>query len=164
MAQDELQTLLDLLNGFDTAVLITHAGNNRLHGRPMVVAEVEETGDIWFVTGLDTPKMDEIRSNDHVLVTMQDGDSKFVSIAGRAELVRDAYKVGELWKDRFKTWFPGGKDDPNLVLIHVRGQEAEYWDNAGANKVVYAFQAMAARVRGQRPEVREGQQHGKIGI
>ncbi|HEY9688145.1 MAG TPA: pyridoxamine 5'-phosphate oxidase family protein [Coleofasciculaceae cyanobacterium] len=161
---DELKRFLELIKGFDTAILVTHADNNRLHGRPMAVVDVEENGDLWFLTGEDTPKTGEIRSNDHVLVTFQDGRDRFVSITGRAELIRDRQKVDELWKESFKVWFPEGKEDPNLSLIHVRAQEGEYWDHAGANKMTYMLESVRALAAGETPRVREGEQHGRVQV
>jgi general stress protein 26 len=164
MAQDDVRKLIGLLRDFDTAMLITHAGNDRLHGRPMAVAQVEDNGDLWFLSGFDTPKTMEIQGNDHVLVTFQEGRDKVITVSGRAQVERDPLKIEELWREHFKVWFPQGKDDPNLVLIHVRGQEAEYWDNAGANKVAYAFEALGAYMTGSTPDIKEGQQHGRVPI
>ena len=30
-----------------------------------------------------------------------------------------------------KVFFPEGKDDPNLVVLHVRVRDAAYWESAG---------------------------------
>ncbi len=164
---EEAQKYCDLLRKFDTGVLVTQAGNNQLHGRPMAVAQLEELPrglDIWFITGYDTPKMDEIRSNEQVLVTFQRGNDQFVSLYGQAELLRDPAKVDELWKEPFKLWFPEGKTDPNLVLIRVHAQQGEYWDNGGINKVSFMFEAVKAYATGNTVEVKEGVHHGKVGL
>src|SRR5690606_18843592 len=36
------------------------------------------------------------------------------------------------WNDAMKAFFPGGKDDPDLVLIEVAGETVEYWDGPGS--------------------------------
>lgn len=161
---EELRTFKDLLSRFDTGMLITHVGNNDLHGRPMAVAQVDEQCDIWFVTDIDSPKMNEIRNNDQVMVTFQNKRDEFVTLTGRAELVRDPQKIDELWQEGFKVWFPGGKSDPNLGLIHVRAIQGEYWDNAGANKVSYLFESLRAYAQGDKPNIREGSQHGRVSM
>jgi len=161
---EELHKFHDLLTRFDTGMLITHSGSNRLHARPMAVAQVEENCDLWFITGVDSPKSAEIRSNEEVLVTFQNKRDEFVTITGRADLVRDPQKVAELWREPFKVWFPEGVNDPNIVLINVSGQEAEYWDNSGANKVSYMLESLRAYFTGTRPNVKEGSQHGKFNI
>jgi general stress protein 26 len=161
---DELSKFHDLLTRFDTGMLITHSGNHSLHGRPMAVAQVDAQCDLWFLAGADSPKMDEIRANDEVLVTFQNKRDEFVTLAGRAELVRDPQKIDEIWQEGFKAWFPGGKDDPNLTLIHVQAEQGEYWDNAGANKVSYMFESLRAIAAGDTPNIREGSQHGRVQI
>lgn len=55
----------------------------------------------------------------------------WVSIAGDAEIVRDAAKTRELWGPGVDAWFPEGPDAPNLVLVKVRTDSAEYWDTPG---------------------------------
>ena len=45
----------------------------------------------------------------------------------RCELVRDHAKTKQLWKPVYQTWFPKGIEDPNLILLKVHIQEAEYW-------------------------------------
>lgn len=160
----ELQTFQNLLGRFDTGMLITHAGNNTLHARPMAVAQVDDQCDVWFLTDVDSPKSREIRANDQVMVTFQNKRDEFVTLNGRAELVRDPQKIDELWQEGFKVWFPGGKTDPNLGLVHVQAVQGEYWDNAGANKVSYMLESLRAYIQGDRPQVQEGSQHGKLNI
>jgi general stress protein 26 len=42
---------------------------------------------------------------------------RYVSVAGRAWLLRDRAKIDELWSPLYKAWFPDGKDDPELALL-----------------------------------------------
>jgi len=166
MAQptDELQKFYELLNRFDTGILVTHIGPNGLHGRPMAVAQVEPNCDVWFLTGLDTPKIEEIRFNDDVLITFQNKRDEFVTLSGRAELVRDSGQVAEIWREPFKVWFPKGQADPNIALLHVHARQGEYWDNAGINRISYLFESVKAYASGEKPNIREGSQHGKVNI
>jgi hypothetical protein len=53
----------------------------------------------------------------------------------------------------WKVWFPGGKDDPNLLLLRVDGKEGEYWDNSGLSGVKYVLEAGKALLTGSRPNV-----------
>lgn len=164
MQIQELSKFYDLLTRFDTGMLITHSGSNNLHARPMAIAQVDPNCDLWFITSFDSPKAMEVRSNQDVLVTFQNKREEFVTLSGRAELVRDPQKVSELWRASFKVWFPQGQDDPNLGLLHVTGRQGEYWDNSGANKASFALESLRALFAGERPQMREGSQHGKFDI
>ena len=42
----------------------------------------------------------------------------------------DPAKARELWSPFLKAWFPQGLDDPDLVLIRVEVESAEFWDVA----------------------------------
>jgi len=161
---ESLSKFYELLNRFDTGMLITHCGGNTLHARPMAVAQVEDNCDLWFITSLDSPKSTEIRSNEEVLVTFQNKRDEFITLSGRAELVRDPKKISELWRESFKVWFPDGVNDPNLALIHVEGRQGEYWDNSGLNKASYMLESLRAYFAGERAQVKEGAQHGRVGI
>lgn len=161
---EEQRKFHDLLTRFDTGMLITHTGSMGLHARPMAVAQVEDNCDLWFLTGLDSPKIDEIRYNDNVLVTFQNKRDEFITLSGRAELVRNADKIDELWHESFKVWFPQGQTDPNLVLLHVRTEQGEFWDNTGANKLSYMLESLRAYASGDTPNIQEGTHHGKLNL
>src|SRR5438128_2288748 len=84
---------ISLLKKFHTAMLVTHAEGHELHVRPMAIAEVEEDGRLWFISGADTAKVHEIETDSHVHLIAQDGDSAFLSLTGRASLIGDREKI-----------------------------------------------------------------------
>lgn len=162
MKPTETEKFRELLETFDTAVLITHDQHSALRARPMMVAQIDEQCDLWFITGEDSAKLHEIESDTRVQVICQNGKTSCISIAGRASLHRDRTKIRDLWKAAYRVWFPKGVEDPNIVLIRVAGEQGEYWDNTGMNQVTYAYRAMKALATGTTPEVTEGKQHGHV--
>src|SRR5687767_14631766 len=120
-----------ILSHFDTAMLVTRAQDGAMHARPMAIAKREASGDLWFATSIDSPKIDELELENRVCASMQ-SENRFLTISGRAEIVRDRARIDELWQSAWKAWFPNGKDDPNLVLLKLSATEAEYWDQHGA--------------------------------
>ena len=151
-----------LLKQFSTAMLVTHAGLDKLRARPMAIAQIEEDGRVWFITGAESAKAHEIEADTHVHIICQNDRSAYLSLGGRAELVRDRAKIGELWQEPFRVWFPGGKEDPTIELIAVRPDEGEFWDNEGFNKIKYLFASAKAYATGTTPEVAEGEQYGRV--
>ena len=91
-----------LLTQFQTAMLVTHAGADRLRARPMAVAKVETNSRLWFITGAETAKTHEIEADTRVHVVCQNDRSAYLSLSGRAELVRDRAKIEELWQEPFR--------------------------------------------------------------
>jgi general stress protein 26 len=162
MKPTELETFRDLLRDFDTAVLMTYDRQKRFRARPMAIAHVEDNCDLWFITNEDSAKVHEIEANTRVHVTCQNGRSSCLSISGHASLSRDRLKIREIWKPPFRIWFPEGEEDPNIVLIHVKGEQGEYWDSTWTEGLLYAYQAIKAVVTGTTPKIVEGEQHGKV--
>ena len=151
----------ELLRNFDNAMLVTLADGTTPHARPMAIAETSDDGGIWFITGADTPKIDEIVRDQHLLAVMQN-ERQWLSVAGRGELHRDRARIHQVWKETFRAWFDG-KDDPNIVLIRLNPTTAEYWDNSGLAGIKFALKFAAAYVTGK--EMRgpnDPQTHAKV--
>jgi general stress protein 26 len=157
--------LRELLKDFDAAMLVTRNAAGQLRSRPMAVADIEDDGTLWFLTERHSGKMEELARDNHVNVALQ-GKLKFVSISGAATPVEDRRKVADLWNESWKVWFPGGKDDPTLILLKVHGETGEYWDNSGASGVRYLIEAGKAYLSGEKPREVESDPkvHGKVAM
>ena len=164
MAEEQRKKVHELLEEFDTAMLVTQGEGQLPHARPMAIARVEAGGGVWFFSGRDSAKVHEIQHEQHVLIVCQKGHRLHLTLSGRAQLSQDRNRAKELWKESYKAWFPGGPNDPNLVLIFVRPEAAEYWDAQGVQGVRYLFEAARAYAKGERPRVEEGEQHGKVAL
>lgn len=145
---------------FNQAMLVTRTRQGQLRGRPMFIAALEEDGDMWFATDIESGKADDLSANPEVAVLMTDGGT-YISISGRARLESDRQKIEQLWSEPWRIWFPEGKSDPHLALINVSASEGEYWSNAGTNRIKYLFATAKAYATGQRPDVDEAL-HGKV--
>jgi general stress protein 26 len=163
MSEQPVETFLELCHRFDNYMLVTQNAEGQLVARPMMVAEMENNGDLWFATDMDSGKVDEILAKPAVCVTMA-GDDRFVSLSGLAQIVNDRNEIQRLWKDAWKLWFPAGPEDPRLVLIRVHAAEGEYWSNAGTNRIKYLFEAAKAYLKGERIDIAEGSQHGHVDL
>ena len=135
-ATGDLKKLRRLIKGARVAMLTTVVPDGTLRSRPMATLKAPFEGDVWFFTRATAPKADEIRDNDHVNVSFSDGeDNRYLSISGTASLVRDKERLERLWSGRLKNWFPDGKKDPDLALLRVRVDRAEFWDKKTAAMV-----------------------------
>jgi general stress protein 26 len=154
--------LREMLADFHSAMLVTRTAAGELRSRPMAVAQVEPNGQMWFMTDRYSGKLEEIANDDHVNISMQ-SKSTFVSVSGRAVVIEDGRKVDELWNEAWKVYFPGGKDDPSLVLLKVHGETGEYWDYSGTSGIRYFIEAGKAYLSGTKPDVAEDPKvHGKV--
>ena len=157
------EKIFEMLRGFETVMLVTAAPDGRIEGRPMQIVDIDDrTGNIWFFTGRQSRKVHEIGDNAHVAIVCQQEHSAYLSLSGTGIIVHEPSRVPQLWRESLRTWFPGGPEDPDLRLLVVEPRLAEYWDNRGANKLEYMFEMAKAYVSGTRPDVDEGDQHGRV--
>jgi len=148
----DLQKLTQLIKDVKFAMLTTKDGAGRLHSRPMTVQQIERDNDLWFFVNLTSPKIEQICREPQVNVSLAEPkDQRYVSIAGRAEVVRDREKAKQLWSPLYKAWFPRGFDDPELALLRVKVEHAEYWD-APSGTMIQLISLIKAAVTGYRSE------------
>ena len=129
--RDDVKKLAELIKGIDFGMLTTYDADGRLYSRPMSHnGNVEFDGDVWFFTYANSHKVHEIETRPQVNVSFSSPkDQTYVSLAGRAELVRDKAKIQELWTPSLKAWFPDGVDTPDIALLKINAEKAEYWDS-----------------------------------
>jgi general stress protein 26 len=134
--KENIKKLHDLVKDIRFAMLTTVEEDGTLRSRPMATQEFEFDGDLWFFTSANASKVDEVQHNQHVNVSYAEPkDQKYVSVSGTAQLVRDRQKIEELWNPLFKAWFPQGLDDPEVALLKVSVDKAEYWDSPSSRVV-----------------------------
>lgn len=118
-----------MIRGIKVAMLTTCATDGALHSRPMATLDADFDGVVWFFSRASSGKVDEIRADAEVnLAYASPEDHRYVSLSGRASIVRDPEKMRELWSPAGRMWFAQGLDDPDLVLLRVDVRVAQYWD------------------------------------
>ena len=134
-----VQKLASLIKDIRFAMLTTVCPDGSLRSRPMATQRDEFDGVLWFFTSANEPKVREIQNDDHVNVSYADPDkNNYVSVSGRATLVRDKVIAKELWNPFYKAWFPKGLDDRQLALLRIAVERAEYWDSPNSKLVQIA--------------------------
>ncbi|KAB2331261.1 pyridoxamine 5'-phosphate oxidase family protein [Bacillus mesophilum] len=143
LKQEELETLRELIKDVDTAMLTT-VSEDGLVSRPMKTQEVEFDGDLWFFTKKETDKYEEIMHDQDVNVAY--AGKSYVSVRGRAEIVQDLNKKKELWNKALEKIMQTSYDDPNVVLIKVKAEAAEYWETGNfTKKVAFLYKRMTGQ-------------------
>lgn len=145
---EQLSKLREMIKDIDICMLTTCETDGSLRSRPMSTQEAETDGELWFFTAGDSGKAEEVRQDRRVNVSYAaPGKNRYVSVSGTAELVNDRKKIEELWKPILKVWFPKGVEDPNLSLLRVSVEQAEYWDDS-SSRMVQFFKMVKAAVTG----------------
>lgn len=130
--QQDVEKLRELMKDVRICMMTTIDEDGGLRSRPMAMQQAEFDGDLWFFTGKSTEKTHEVSAHHQVNLSFANpADSKYVSVSGVAQMADDRAKAKELWKPIYKAWFPKGLEDPDLTLIKVHVEKAEYWDSPG---------------------------------
>lgn len=144
--QDAVDRIKSMAEKADLCFFITTIKTGEpLNVRPMSCAQVDDEGNLWFLSMKSSEKNKEIELDSKTQLLFQVGNySGFLSLYGDSEILFNREKLDELWSPLAKTWFQGGKDDPEISLIKFRPLDGYYWDTKHGSAV--AFLKMAASV------------------
>lgn len=130
------------------ALLTTIDLNGRLHARPVETLQIESNAILWFFTDWSSPKVDELQHDFQVSLGYSDPSAhSYVTVNGKARLVRDRAKAKEIWTIDQRAYYPKGPEDERLALLRVQIERAEYWIAPG--RVSYFVAAAKAMVTGE---------------
>jgi len=164
MEADEMESddkLWSLIKDVKIAMLTTQDEHGDLHSRPMATQQKLLDGDLWFFTRDSSAKSGETKKHPQVNLSYANpDDNRYVSVTGSADIVHDKKRARKLWNPVYKAWFPQGLDDPDMVLLRVRVERAEYWDSPSSTMVQVAG-FVKAMVSGKSYEPGPGE-HGKL--
>ena len=164
MATDSTQKKLDelyrLIEKIETAMFTTRRPDGRLVSRPMATQKRDPIADLWFVTDVESHKLDELEEDPHVnLAYFDTGSYEWVSVSGTARISTDREQIRSLYQPDWRAWFgkmdairDGGPDDPRLALVLVDADSVVYMQREKPKPVVL-FEVAKGMVTGSRPDV-----------
>ena len=142
MADKSLSDISEAMRDIDFCMLSTRTPFGGIAARPMSNnREVDYDGDSFFFACDSAHSVGEIEADPNVGLTYHAKDHLlgrpgiFISIEGRAELIRDKDQFAEHWTDGLERWFEQGIDTPGLILIKVRAGKLHYWDGEEEGEV-----------------------------
>lgn len=134
--------LLEKVEEVGVVMLTTAEQDGTLASRPMAVQEVEtEPGVLWFITRAAGDAAQDAEGRP-VNVAVQD-KGFWASVAGHGAIVRDDARKKQYWNSATEAFFGEGArpEDPEIVLVRVQAESAEYWASGGASTVVEIVRA-----------------------
>ena len=157
-----IEELYELVENIETAMLTTRRSDGRMVARPMATQKREPIADLWFVTDIESHKMDELHNDPHVNLAYFDTERyEWVSVSGMATISTDRALIRSLYKADWKVWFgrlddvrDGGPDDPRLALILVDADSVVYMKRDKPAPLVL-FEVAKGLLTGSRPEFGE---------
>lgn len=115
----------------DRTVMLGLADDPVGHSRPMTAMLDKQTpGVIWFFTSADNVLAQQAAAPVVAFCAFASkGHDLFATISGTLQTGLDRDVVDRLWNSFIAAWYPGGKDDPKLILLRFDPEEAEIWLN-----------------------------------
>lgn len=151
---EALAKLWALIKDMRAAMMTTWDGE-RMRSRPMHGFQDAFQGELWFFTHMDSGKTREVERYDQLnLAYVDPAENTYVSISGQGEVSRDRGVMEKYWSSAVAAWFEKGLDDPDIALIKVTVEDAEYWDMT-ASRMRYLWETGRASVSTHTPELGE---------
>lgn len=156
----KIDELYDLIKGIETAMFTTRRPNGQLVSRPMATQDRIEGADLWFVSNVETHKLDELAVDPHVNCAYYNNRThEWVSVSGVAHVSRNRNKIRQLYKEDWKAWLgdeggdrDGGPNDPRIALIMVEADTAIYM-KVNKSRPIVLFELLKAKVTRSQPYV-----------
>jgi general stress protein 26 len=140
----------ELMKKIGFAMLVTRDGE-KMRARPMAAHVDRDANTIYFLTDARRHKDDEIARDPHINLSFADtGAQKYVSLTGTAAVSNDRAKIKDLFSTPAKAWWESA-DDPNIRVLKITPDDAEFWDSPGT--VISYVKMAAAAVTGTRPDI-----------
>lgn len=147
------ETLWKLIKDIRFGMLSHRGASGELHSHPLTTQnkDLDEQAQLYFFVPNDGELAQRLRAENRVNLSYADpGGDSYVSISGTAGFIDDLQKKKELWSPMAKSWFPNGVEDPNLALLAVRINHAEYWDIEDS-KLTQLFKMARSAITGNPP-------------
>jgi len=159
--QEAIQKLKELAESARVCMFCTDLDQHPIASRPMSIKEVDEEGNLWFISSADSNKNEEIQHYKYVqLFFANTGASEFLSVYGQAFIYTDRATIEDKWSPMANAWFDG-KDDPNVTIIRVTPEDTKYWDTQDG-KMITLLKIATSTLTGNQHS--EGGVDGKLNI
>lgn len=149
-AQDAIRKIQQLVKGAPNCFFCTAVPTGISDGaRPMNVRQVDDDGNLWFLSASDSHTNAELKIDNSVTLYFQGSThSDFLRLKGRSTISTNRDKIKELWEPILATWFTGGIDDPRITVLKVTPIDGYYWDTKHGN-IIAGIKMLIGAITGQ---------------
>ncbi|WP_026449588.1 pyridoxamine 5'-phosphate oxidase family protein [Aequorivita capsosiphonis] len=154
------EKIKELAESIDFAMLVTDLKSEPFHTVPMSTKEVDDDGNIWFLSNKTSTHNKNIEREKRAhLIYGDKGSFEFLSIYGRASIHSDRDRIKELYGSGDDAWFDG-VGDPNITALKIEPDDAHYWDTKNG-KVISLLKMVGGAISGNEPDLGE---EGKLKV
>ena len=147
-----LSTLQKFVRANAVAMMTSIDADGRLTSRPMLALLIQRDPHLYFLTRFGSHKASTLSDDGRVNVAFISPKGRYLSVTGTARFSRDARLLQRLWNPTYRAWFPKGQTDPEVLILAVSVETADYWQSP-RSKVVRLVEMVKAALTGRPSEI-----------
>jgi general stress protein 26 len=137
MAKKTLKEISKKMRKLDFCMLTTVTGRGMAASRPMSNnGDVEYDGNSYFFSWDDSHVAKDLKKNANFNLSFNGDKKVFISVSGKAKLVKNRAQMQEHWNPDLEKWFEDGINTEGLVMIHAKAQRLKYWDGEDEGELI----------------------------
>lgn len=153
-SQEAKEKIKSLAESIDFTMMATDLKSQPFHVIPMSTKEVDDEGNIWFLSNKTSTHNQNIEKYKKAqLIYADKANFEFLSIYGSAHISTDRNRIKELYGSGDDAWFDG-EDDPMITAIKIVPDDAHYWDTKNG-KVLSLLKMVQGAITGNEPHLGE---------
>ncbi|MBK5192710.1 MAG: pyridoxamine 5'-phosphate oxidase family protein [Flavobacteriaceae bacterium] len=153
-SKEAIEEMTKLVRDIKIAFLLTDLKKQPINAVPMITKKVDEYGNIWFLSRLDSEHNSNIAKDPQVqLLYSHPSNMEYLSVSGNASIISDKKIIENFHSAEDDTWFRDA-DASKYSAIKIVPEEAYFWDSSG-NTLSKLFKRGLANARGENPDIIE---------
>ena len=151
-SKEAIEKMTELVRDIKIAFLLTDLKKQPINAVPMITKKVDEDGNIWFLSLLDSEHNSNIAKDPQVqLLYSHHSNMEYLNVSGNASIVSDKEIIKKFHSAKDDTWFRDA-DASKYSAIKIVPNEAYFWDSSG-NTINKLFKGGLADAIGENPEI-----------
>ena len=132
---DGVETLKFLVEEIKICMFCSNLSNLPVDSRPMSVYQVDNEGNIWFISSKQSNKNFQINNDAIVqLFFTSTSDTHYLSVFGNVTVYKNIEEVDKIFNPIANAWFEESLNDNSVIAIKVKPENTYFWDS-NENKV-----------------------------
>jgi len=153
-SKEAIEKMTKLVRDIKIPFFLTDLKKHPINAIPMITKKVDEHGNIWFLSRLDSEHNSNIAKDPQVQLLYSDpSNMEYLSVFGNATIVSDKKIIDNFHTAEDDTWFRDA-DASKYSAIKIVPEEAYFWDSSG-NTLNKLFKRGLADAKGENPDIIE---------
>jgi general stress protein 26 len=149
---EAIKKIKELAEDIRVCLFCTDLTTQPIATRPMSIQEIDDAGNLWFISSKTSNKNFEISKDNRVqLLFSKASEAHFLSVYGVATIYKDQSTIDQIWTPIAKAWFEEGSKDPDVTVIKVTPSDAYYWDTLNG-KIISLIKIAASALTGEKSD------------